>query len=79
MGKSNGEYLTNTEWYGGRSMINQEIHRLYKECEKVFEPSLSIERAIGDIEDEDEKEFFVMVSEFFLQKKQKALLENGDV
>lgn len=60
-------------------MINEEIHRLYKECEKVFEPSLTVERAIENIEDADEKEFFVRVSEFFLQKKQKELLRNGEV
>lgn len=56
----------------------KEIHRMYEECRKVFEPSLDLFDEISNIEDETEREFFIALCNLFLQQGQKeALAKEG--
>lgn len=54
----------------------EQIHKLYEECKKVFEPSVEWSNEIRNIEDEDEKDFYVKVSNFFLQQRQREVIKN---
>lgn len=57
---------------------SNEIHKIYEECRKKFEPSTDLFGKIEHIEDEEEKEFFVMLCDFFLQQGQKKSIARGD-
>ena len=55
----------------------KEVHDAYEQCKKVFTPGFEIINVAADIEDAEEYEFYRMVHEYFLQKKQKELIEKG--
>lgn len=55
----------------------KQIHEIYEQCKKVFEPSLDLADEYSNLEDEDEKIFFVKVSDFFIQQKQQEAIEKG--
>ena len=55
----------------------KEVHKLYAECKKVFEPSTTLFGEIANIEDDAEKEFFVTLCNFFLQQAQKETIAEG--
>lgn len=55
----------------------KEIHKMYEECQKVFEPSAELLDEISNIENETEKLFYITLCDFFMQQKQKELIENG--
>lgn len=55
----------------------QEIHKVYEQCKKVFEPSLDLSDEYSKLEDNDEKEFFVKMQDFFIQQKQRESIEKG--
>lgn len=54
----------------------QEIHEAYLNCRKVFEPSFELADVVTEIFDEEEREFYELLYNFFLQKKQKEVVEN---
>lgn len=53
-----------------------EIHEVYEQCKKVFNPSLDLLDELGNIEDKDEKMFYHLMTNFFMQKKQKQMIED---
>lgn len=55
----------------------KEVHKLYAECKKVFEPSTTLFGEIVNIEDEAEKEFFYILCNFFLQQGRKETIAKG--
>lgn len=55
----------------------KQIHKMYEECQKVFEPSAELLDEISNIENEDEKMFYVALRDFFMQQKQKKVIEKG--
>lgn len=55
----------------------KEVHEAYENCKKVFALSSEILEASAKIEDENEYEFYRMVSAFFMQQKQAELIEKG--
>ncbi|MDE6014228.1 MAG: hypothetical protein K2H41_00815 [Acetatifactor sp.] len=55
----------------------KEIHRIYEECKKVFEPSISAFDEIPNIEEGVEREFYVAVLNFFTQQKQRETIKKG--
>ena len=55
----------------------QEVHKAYKMCRQAFLPSTEIMDVAAEIHDEEEYEFYKLVHEFFLQKKQRELIEKG--
>ncbi len=55
----------------------REIHKTYEECQKVFEPSVTLLDEMSNIEDETEKEFYVTLRNFFMQQKQKEIIAKG--
>ena len=55
----------------------KEVHKAYEMCRKVFLPSAEIMNVAVEIQDEEEYEFYKLVHEFFLQKKQRELIEKG--
>lgn len=55
----------------------KEIHRMYEKCKKVFEPSISAFDEISNIEEGDEREFYVALLNFFTQQKQRETIKKG--
>ncbi|MCD8118325.1 MAG: hypothetical protein LUE29_02320 [Lachnospiraceae bacterium] len=52
----------------------KQIHEAYTYCKEVFEPRRLLIEESFNLEDEEEVEFFGVVSSFFLQKKQESLI-----
>ena len=50
------------------------IHKAYLQCKETFAPNRLIENIKVDINDEEEDLFFKVVSDFFLQLKQKEII-----
>lgn len=55
----------------------KQIHKMYEECQKVFEPSAQLLDEFSNIEDETEKLFYIALCDFFMQQKQKEVIEKG--
>ena len=55
----------------------RQIHKVYQECRKVFEPSALLSDELSNIDDEAEKEFYVLLHDFFLQQKQREAIKRG--
>lgn len=55
----------------------EEVHRAYRMCREVFEPSFELMSICSEITDPEEYDFYKMVHEHFLQKGQKELIEKG--
>lgn len=51
-------------------------HDLYRACKNVFEKSPSVE-AIQALEDPEEAAFRIAIADFFLQRKQAELVQQG--
>jgi excisionase family DNA binding protein len=64
----------------GKKHVNYQFislnHTLFEECKNYIEERSSIER-IMETETEEEREFFIMLWNFFLQQKQKVLIDQG--
>lgn len=54
----------------------EQIYKIYEECKKIFELSVEWSNEICNMEDEAEKDFYVKVSNSFLQQKQKEVIKN---
>lgn len=55
----------------------EQIHEAFLKCKEVFTPSMAVADAVFDINDDEERQFYNMVYQFFLQKRQKELIEKG--
>lgn len=55
----------------------KQIHKIYKECQKAFEPSHGFLEELKNIDDEEEELFYRMMCDFFLQQKQRELIKKG--
>lgn len=55
----------------------REIHELYEQCKRVFEPSLTLSDEYSNLEDENEKEFFIKMSDLFIQQAQREAIKKG--
>lgn len=53
------------------------IHELYEECKVVFEPSTDLLKEVSNFEDKDERNFYALLCDFFLQQKQREAIEKG--
>ncbi len=53
---------------------SKEIHEVYERCKEVFKPTLELRHEYLNLEDEEEKEFFLLVADFFLQKGQLEII-----
>ena len=60
-----------------RTNKTKEIHELYKQCKKVFEPSLRLSEEYSNIKDDDEKEFYIKMQDLFTQQKQREIIKKG--
>ena len=55
----------------------KEIHEAYENCKKVFEPSFALSEEVNNISDIEEKNFYILLHDFFLQQKQKESINKG--
>ncbi len=55
----------------------KEVHKMYEQCKKVFTPGFEIVNVGADIEDKEEYEFYKLLHEYFMQKKQRELIKKG--
>ena len=55
----------------------KEVHKTYEQCKKVFEPSLLIVDVGTEIKDKEEYEFYMLVYEHFMHKRQRELIKKG--
>ncbi len=55
----------------------KEVHKAYELCKKVFEPGLVIVNVSKEIKDKEEFEFYRLLHEHFMQKRQRELIEKG--
>lgn len=55
----------------------EEIHEVYLQCKKIFEPSLELQDEIFNIQGNEEKMFYELLTNFFMQRRQKELVEKG--
>lgn len=55
----------------------RDIHRTYLNCKEVFKPSLELADQVIEIEDEEERDFYEILFNFFLQQKQKEIIDKG--
>lgn len=55
----------------------KQIHKVYEECQKVFEPSVQLLDEFSNIEDEMERMFYLTLCDFFMQQKQKEVIAKG--
>lgn len=51
-------------------------HHLYEECEKTFSQGYDAKTILA-AEDEAEKAFYIVLWDFFLQQRQRKLIEEG--
>lgn len=61
-------------------MVNnkvKQIHKMYEESKKLVETSMGKMDELSEIEDMSEREFYVVMHDFFMQQKQKELIEKG--
>lgn len=56
--------------------INQKIHEAYIQCKETFAPEMVFLNNEIDIKDEEEGLFYRTVKDFFLQQRQKKII-NG--
>jgi len=54
---------------------SKEIHEVYERCKEVFKPTLELRHEYFNLEEEEEKEFFLLVADFFLQKGQLKIIK----
>lgn len=54
----------------------KEVHAAYLNCKEVFEPSCELADLLMEIKDEDERDFYELLFNFFLQQRQREVIEN---
>lgn len=55
----------------------KEVHKAYERCKKVFAPGFEIVNVGAEIKDKEEYEFYKLLHEYFMQKKQRELIKKG--
>lgn len=55
----------------------KDIHAAYLNCKEVFKPSFELGRQLTEIEDKDERDFYELLYNFFLQQRQREVIEKG--
>lgn len=55
----------------------KQIHKMYEESKKLVEASMGKIDELSEIEDMSEREFYVVMRDFFMQQKQKELIKKG--
>lgn len=59
------------------SKKSSEIHEVYEQCKEIFAPSTDLFDEVSNISDKDEKMFYEILTNFFLQQKQKEIVKRG--
>lgn len=59
--------------------LKNKIQNLYLQCQEVMSPRNTLLNGNIEFESMDELSFYIMVSDFFLQKKQKELLREREL
>lgn len=54
----------------------KQIHKLYKDCRKMVE-NIELNDGISSAKNEEEKEFYILLCDFFLQQDQKKVIKNN--
>lgn len=54
----------------------KQIHKLYEDCRKMVE-NTELNDGISSAKNEEEKEFYILLCDFFLQQDQKKVIKNG--
>ena len=57
--------------------ITAKIHEAYQMCQKTFSPSIELLDESTNITDDEELHFYRIVSDFFMQQKQKEIIREG--
>lgn len=55
----------------------KDIHEAYLNCKEVFKPSFNFAEQIMEIEDENERAFYELLYNYFLQQNQKEVIAKG--
>lgn len=55
----------------------KEVHKAYEQCKKVFAPGFEIVNVGAEIKDKEEYEFYKLLHEYFMQKKQREPIKKG--
>lgn len=55
----------------------KQIHKMYEESKKLVEASMGKIDELSEIENISEREFYIVMHDFFMQQKQKELIEKG--
>lgn len=71
------EKLQNVEDCESMSRKTDEIHEVYLQCKEIFEPSLELQDEFFNIQDNEERMFYEVLANFFMQRRQKELVEKG--
>ncbi len=56
--------------------MSQSIHEVYMDAQKVFEPSRDLLKQTKNIKDEEELRFYRVMTDFFIQQKQKEVIND---
>lgn len=52
----------------------KKIHEAYLQCKETFDPGKTADNVAADISDKEESLFFKVVSDFFIQQRQKEII-----
>ncbi len=58
--------------------INQRIHEAYLQCRETFAPEMVFLNDKINIRDEEEKLFYRMLKDFFIQQRQKEIIDKSN-
>lgn len=61
------------------NQFKTQVHSLYSQCQEVMNPKHSLLNRNIELENAEEKSFYMMVSDFFLQQKQDELLREREL
>ncbi len=65
------------EDYDMKNNKNKQLHKMYEESKKMIDSSMGTFNEFSDIKDEQEKEFYITLRDFFMKQKQKELIKKG--
>lgn len=54
-----------------------QLHKIFEESQKIVEASIGTMNEFSEIADATEKEFYVVMRDFFMQQKQKEAIQKG--
>ncbi len=62
-----------------QEVLLEKIHAAYKECKDTFVPTRELLNIGYELKDPEEAKFFGVITSFFIQQKQKELLERDAI